>query len=527
MLRRSTGRITAVMLGALLGLGTLVSGQASGAPAPTPPPPVPVPGVPALPGPPALPPLQGPRLPANDVEAMFGAIPPAQLANAKPATTIPGPRLQPVPRARCDSDSDPLDGVQGRVTAADMNSPGSADGWSCNAAQVGHSATPGGFRVWNYTDRQGRKCAYYDTSFTAPANIVSLAAGPSLGVVVLDMTDPAHPVQTTVLSTLAMLSPHESLNLNAKRGLLAAEVGSAATTPGNVAVYDVSNDCRHPALLSQTQFVAGHESGFSPDGNTYWVAGGLGYIYAIDVRDPRRPREIWRGAYYSHGLNLSDDGNTLYQTDPVNGNLGLLDVSQVQARRPNPQVREISRSTWPSVSIPQNTVPFTSGGHRYLLEFDEFAVRLNPATLADTPGAARIINVDDPVAPRVTSDLRLEVNMPDQHRAAAGDPSPLPVNQVFGYGAHYCSVPTQQDPTIVACSFLNSGLRVFNISDPSRPREVAYFVAPPAAGKIPGLLPGDYAVSQPAFDPERRDVWYTDAGSGFYVLHLSETAWPR
>ena len=68
---------------------------------------------------------------------------------------------------------------------------------------------------------------------------------------------------------------------------------------------------------------------------------------------------------------------------------------------------------------------------------------------------------------------------------------------------------------------------MFNISDPLHPREVAYFVAPPRAGTLAGLLPGNLAFSQPAFDPARREVWYTDAGSGFYTLRLSPDAWPR
>ena len=99
----------------------------------------------------------------------------------------------------------------------------------------------------------------------------------------------------------------------------------------------------------------GHESGFRRDGNTFWVAGGGGYIDAVDVSDPTQPKVLWSGAYYSHGLSLTDDGNTLYQTDPINGTLGILDVSQIQARMPDPFVPEIARVTWDTVSIPQNT----------------------------------------------------------------------------------------------------------------------------------------------------------------------------
>jgi len=400
-----------------------------------------------------------------------------------------------------------------------------AKGWTCNLTKVAHYATPGGFRVWRYTDPAGHTCAYFDTSFAAPANITSIAGGPSLGVVVLDMTRPAHPRHTTTLTSLAMLAPHESLNLNARRGLLAAEVGNGLTLPSTMSVYDVRGDCRHPQLLSQLAVPTGHESGFSPDGRTFWAAGGGGYISAIDLSHPRHPTTIWRGAYYSHGLNLSANGKTLYQTDPINGNLGLIDVSQIQARVSDPKVHDISRIRWHPVSIPQNTVPFTSHGHHYLLEFDEFAFRFNPVTVNDQPGAARIINIDQPRHPHITSNLRLSVQMRRAHVRADGDPSELPT-QTFGYSMHYCAVPRLVNPQIVACSAINSGLRVFNISHPAHPREVAYYVAPPKAEHPLNLMPGDLALSQPAFDPARREVYYTDAVSGFYVLRLSASAWP-
>jgi hypothetical protein len=188
-------------------------------------------------------------------------------------------------------------------------------------------------------------------------------------------------------------------------------------------------------------------------------------------------------------------------------------------------VREISRLTWGAVSIPQNTDPMQIGGRPYLLEFDEFAFRFNPLGTTDVPGAARIIDIADPAHPRVVSNIRLEVNMPGQHAAANNDPSPL-ASPATTYSAHYCAIPREVDPEIVACSFINSGLRIFNIANPRHPREVAYFIAPPKAGASPLWPPGDVAMSQPAFDPARRQVWYTDAASGFYDLQLDRRVWP-
>ena len=470
--------------------------------------------------------LEGPTLPANDLERMLALTGGQVVDSFDVVTKAPEPTLAPVPRADCGEGSRPLEGIQGRVSQQDIDSPAAARGWTCNVRELGRYPVPGKFRTWRYVDEGGRVCAFYDTSLSAPANVVSAGAGPSSGVIVLDMTDPAHPQKTAVLTSLAMLAPHESLNLNVRRGLLAAVVGNGLTLPGSMAIYDVSKDCRRPLLLGEMPTVYGHESGFAPDGNTFWVAGGAGEVLAVDVTDPRMPRTVWRGAMYSHGLNLSDDGRTFFHTDPINGNLGILDVSEVQDRKPNPVVRQISRITWDTVSIPQNSVPLTISGRRYLLEFDEFAFRFNPPTVADRAGAARLIDISDPAHPTVTSNLRLQINMPETHAQYSGDPAALP-NQSFGYSAHYCASPREVDPGIVACSFINSGLRVFDIRDPAKPREVAYYIAPPKDGTLAGVSPGNLALSQPAFDEARREVWYTDAASGFHALKIDERAWPK
>jgi hypothetical protein len=122
------------------------------------------------------------------------------------------------------------------------------------------------------------------------------------------------------------------------------------------------------------------------------------------------------------------------------------------------------------------------------------------------------------------SNLRLEVDQPPEHHAAAGDPGAL--SPVQGYAAHYCSVPREVDPEIAACSFIASGLRVFDIRDPLHPREIAYFVAPPHRSIENGLDGSNFAMSKPAFAPARREIWYSDGTSGFYDLRLPASLWP-
>ena len=40
-------------------------------------------------------------------------------------------------------------------------------------------------------------------------------------------------------------------------------------------------------------------------------------------------------------------------------------------------------------------------------------------------------------------------------------------------------------------------------------------------------MASDYAMSQPAFAPERHEIWYTDGATGFYVVHVADSVWPK
>ncbi len=181
--------------------------------------------------------------------------------------------------------------MDGRVPSGSGNG-----GLWCNMSVVSHQGTSGGFKTFRYIDAQGHVCAFYDTALLFPTNAIN-PAGASLGVAVLNMADPTHPVQTDTLTQVPMMTPHESLNLNTTRGLLAAVNGNPSHRAGLVSIYDVHRDCLHPTLDS-TSLVArfGHESGFSPDGRTFYATStSLPSVTAVDVSDPKHPHAIWQG----------------------------------------------------------------------------------------------------------------------------------------------------------------------------------------------------------------------------------------
>jgi len=460
------------------------------------------------------------------VVAVMALGPTATAPAAAPSAAAAGGAPAPTRRATCGPGSRPEPDLQGRAPRSEFETGTAQEGYRCNLEEISQFGTKGGYKVHRYVDKAGRECAYYDSTLLFPG---SLANRENLtGVYVLDMTDPAKPVKTANLVTPAMQSPHESLELNQKRGLLVANMGYPTFNPGFVDVYDLSEDCRHPVLKSSTPLgIFGHESGFAPDGRTFY-SGSNGTITALDIEDPSAPRILWVNRDYSpHGMRLSADGNRLYIADLSDG-LVILDVSEVQARKAEPEAKLVSQLEWDEMSIPQVAIPVTIGGRPYLVEIDEFATDGEsqfPQSAADAVvGAARIIDISDEAKPQVVSNIRLEVNNPDGRAKSAGDPGASSMLQ--GYTGHYCAVPRNDEPGIVACSFVASGLRVFDIRDPLKPKEIAYFNKPSGTGTNPNDLPSSYAMSASAFVAERGEIWYLDGNSGLHVLRATNGVWP-
>jgi hypothetical protein len=449
----------------------------------------------------------------------------AMSANA--AATPSEPALTATPRAQCGAGSHPAPGLQGEVPAAEAAAGRADGGYTCNVQLLGHEGTAGGYKVERFVDKSGHQCAYYDTTLLFPLQASQLR-DQSPGVAVLDMSNPAKPVRTATLLTPAMQAPHESLLVNQRRGLLAAVLGNPVVYPGQIDIYDLNADCRSPQLQSSLPIgVLGHESGWTKDGNTFYATSlQTGGITAVDVSNPKAPVPVWFGRYPSHGLTLSDDGNRAYVA-AIGGGLLILDTSQIQARVPNPQVSVISQLSWSNLTIPQVAMPVTIAGRPFIVEVDEFSTDAPgasfPAANGQVVGAGRIIDISNERAPRVVSNLRLEANQPENRAKIANDPGAS--SSLQGYAGHYCNVPREVDPGIVACSFIASGLRVFDIRDPYHPKELAYFVAPLSGSPVSGEK-SNYAMSRPSFDPARGEIWYSDGNSGFYALHVTGGVWP-
>ena len=187
----------------------------------------------------------------------------------------------------------------------------------------------------------------------------------------------------------------------------------------------------------------------------------------------------------------------------------ILDTSEIQARKPDPQVREISRITWAPASIPQNAIPFTEDGHPYVLEFDEYNASTLGSGSPDDVGAARIIDIADETQPARRS--------PTCACRSTSPPTTRPRRAIRARPARRRATRRTTATSRRASTRRSSparssspGLRLFDISDLVHPKEIGYFVAPTQAKRGERGQASDFAMSQPAFVPERHEIWFTD-----------------
>ncbi|WP_129777444.1 LVIVD repeat-containing protein [Peristeroidobacter soli] len=467
-------------------------------------------------------------------EIIVGA---ALLISVRPA--LSEDQIHSMSRAPCGAGDRTESGLQGQTTLAERFSSGPTLAYNCNLELVGAFAGEGSGADVEAFDI----CAYYST-----------ANNPALqhpGVTVLDVSNSRRPTIATYLSSPAMLDAHESLDIHVGRKLL------IASRPGSTFdIYDLSADCRRPELKSSVSYpgLFSHAGQFSSDGNIYYgatwpptVNGAVdSSVFALDVSDPSHPRIIdtWKPPqrnWTTHSVGVNKEGSRLYvslkrMTDesvPGAGPNGLviLDASDVSNHRSGGQFRLISTLFWNDSHGAEGTTLAKIRGRPYLIFTDNSGTLAtsHPCDLKNASGGfARIIDLQNEQLPRVASRLLLEVADPancERIRYDAG-----------AYGGFACSVDDPEDAKLAACGYFESGLRIFDIRDPGRPEEVAYY-KPPAlrTGHRPGSLfralapkdkpaldkTADAVIIAPLFRPNG-EIWFTSADNGFQVVRFTD-----
>ena len=446
------------------------------------------------------------RLFAVSIAAVSSLLLSASLASAQAISSdgFPGS----IPKATCGPNDHTESGLQGATSQQERFSGDSETAYNCNLQLVGEEPQDTYQGAYSqdgpaYYD----VCAYYGTDSGAATN---------QGIKVIDASDPAHPqVAAHLTDTPAALNPHETVHTNANTRILVAGQNGGQ----NFAVYDIS-DCRHPVLKSSLTLPGsnGHMGNFAPDGKTFYLSqnpccsGFGGPLYIIDTSDPANAKQLptWNftGNGRPHSLNVNPqgfapglaEGTRAYMNqgrswpfaDAQDG-LVITDVSDYQFRRPNPQIRIISTLFYPDQGTGESVIPVKINGHPYIVSVDEAGA----ASASDGwPGACargfgafgypQIIDVADETHPKIIAKLRMQVDdpancapllaetPPDVPGTAPGTNLPA-ISGTTNYSVEACVADNPDDTKMLACGAQNAGLRVFDVSDPTHPKEIAYW----------------------------------------------------
>ncbi|WP_129782491.1 LVIVD repeat-containing protein [Peristeroidobacter soli] len=452
-----------------------------------------------------------------------------------------------IPRAVCGP-RDRTESVQGQTTLAERFSPGPAKPYSCNLELVGQYEGEGaGFDL----EVLGH-CAYYAT---APSSQLR-----SPGVVVLDVSDSGHPKMATHLTSPAMLDAGESLVINHARQFLLAST-PPRTTNAPFEIYDLSADCSHPVLKSTVALpnLFAHVGQFDAEGRTFYGVKGLygvpadkkvpapSAVFALDAEDPEKLAvlSVWTpedGSWQTHGVNISKNGRRAYVTlqrqtraAQIPNGLLIMDTSEIQDRKPHPQFRLLGSLFWEDTHFAQFALPITVAGKPHLI-YTDLLGRLEGsgssektnACGSDEPsyGVARIIDISDERNPKLVSKLLLEVHDPKNCSNVMNDPT-----SALGYGSLGCDADDPENAKLLVCGYNEAGLRVFDIRNPTHPREVAYY-KPPARrtqsrpGSLLRFKAGlDYTADQvvvPKFRSGTQEIWFLSFDNGFQVVRFTD-----
>jgi hypothetical protein len=353
---------------------------------------------------------------------------------------------------------------------------------------------------------------------------------------VIDVSDPRSP---TVLKTIDVPGPNTRCNnLDASGNLLvvANQTEEANQTPAGVQIFDIS-DRTNPQQVgffdTHGEFSRGAHYVWLADGRFMHIASGMpdfqprrpgqdDQIYVtVDLKDPAHPTEV--GRWWFPGTregdpeplptpNRLDEGCRLHNVEvfpdqPDRAYLGYIDCGIV--------VLDISDMAHPKVVSSLDDSPPEPG-------FTHTVMPLHGGrTLAVTHEAVEDFCTDFP-------KLITFVDARDAAHLQRISFAPLPDNVADlcerggRFGAHnihenYPDELAFRSDDLLIGSFFNGGVRIYDIHNPARPREVAFEVPPAPAGAPSGTI-------------QINDVYVDDRGvifagdrfvGGLYVMRSS------
>lgn len=329
------------------------------------------------------------------------------------------------------------------------------------------------------------------------------------GVAIVDVSDPAAPVRVAAAAGYAGTSAEDMEVVHVSTGDFTGDLLAVGIQPcddtgfGGLALWDVT-DPEQPAELGVFPNVGVHEVSvtsradgvfallavpFSEPITGSFLPETIGDFQLVDVGDPRNPvlTDDWgaakdggfpaglpgfpppydcadplcRGdfpAIFAHSASPSQDGVTAY--------VSYWDLGAVVLDIGDPgDIRYVGRTVYPTPSDGDTHSAVANAAGTLLATTDEdFSPTVLPHAVGDTWGFARLWSLADPTRPTHLSDVTTEHSL---------------TTSVSGF---YSVHNPQFAGSRLYLSWYSDGLRVFDVSTPTAPREVAAYRPKPHTG---------------------------------------------
>lgn len=290
---------------------------------------------------------------------------------------------------------------------------------------------------------------------------------------------------------------------------------------GGLRIYSIADPAR-PREIGFFPVGGNGVHRFDFDGRYAYISAGMegfrrNIVVIVDLVDPAKPREVsrwWIPGQWAEGGETPDWGDLRYECHhPLRfgdrlyvsyhaGGAVILDIADIE----NPKL--LSHYNYhPALVASTHTyarLSFPLGGRDVAVVVDEQSGRPKWPGAGHVPGFMWVFDVTDETDPRPISTYCMSEEDTPWRRGTLGSAA--------RFGAHQCH--ERMRDSLVYLTWFRGGLRIVDIADPTKPREVGHFIPTPGPGQ-------KTVMSNDVYVDERGLIYLIDRHNGLDILQYT------